>query len=75
VFHKIKFWNEVAHGNTTLDSIHAYPARIKEGKMTHPPRFDTALVFLQHGSAHDARPEVAEPSISGSSLNNHYYDY
>ena len=66
VFHKIKFWNEAAHGNTTLDSIHAYPARIKNNEITHPSRFDTALVFLQQGSANAAMSKANQPSISGS---------
>ncbi|KIM46872.1 hypothetical protein M413DRAFT_16473 [Hebeloma cylindrosporum] len=47
VFHKIKFWNEQVHGNTTLDSIHAYSAQMKNGSITRPSRFDTALVFLK----------------------------
>ncbi len=29
VFHRIKFWNQSVHGKTTLDSIHAYPAKRK----------------------------------------------
>ena len=33
VFHKIKFWNEELHGNVTIDSIHAYPARISENSV------------------------------------------
>jgi len=65
VFHKIKFWNEAAHGNTTLDSIHAYPARIKKDEIIHPSRFDTALVFLQQGGTNAAMPQVDQPSIRG----------
>ena len=47
VFHKIKFWNEELHGNITMDSIHAYPAKIKDDSVNRPSQFDTALVFLQ----------------------------
>jgi hypothetical protein len=48
VYHKIKFWNEKIHGNVTLDSIHAYPAKIKDESVIQASRFDTALVFLQN---------------------------
>ena len=27
IFHRIKFWNEKLHGNITMDSVHAYPAK------------------------------------------------
>ena len=47
VFHKIKFWNEELHGNITMDSIHAYPAKIKDHSVIRASRFDTALVLLQ----------------------------
>jgi hypothetical protein len=47
VFHKIKFWKEELYGNVTIDSIHAYPARIKDHSVIQTSRFDTALVFLR----------------------------
>ena len=47
VFHKIKFWNEEFYGNVTIDSIHAYPARIKDNSVIRASQFDTALVLLQ----------------------------
>ena len=54
VFHKIKFWNEELHGNITMDSIHAYPAKIKDDIVIRASRFDTVLVFLQKpGNAAD----------------------
>ena len=47
VFHKIKFWNEKLYGNITIDSIHAYPVKIKEDSVIRASRFDTALIFLK----------------------------
>ncbi|KAF8197077.1 hypothetical protein BJ912DRAFT_846563, partial [Pholiota molesta] len=46
VFHRIKFWNQDVHGNDTLDSIHAYPARFKDGSKVVDARFDTALIAV-----------------------------
>jgi hypothetical protein len=64
IFHKIKFWNEEAHGNTTLDSIHAYPTRIKGDEIIHTSRFDTALVLLQQRSNATSN-NGDSPSIKG----------
>ena len=47
VFHKIKFWNKKLHGNITMDSVHAYPAKIKDDSVIRASWFDMALVFLQ----------------------------
>jgi Plavaka transposase len=60
VFHKIKFWNEVVHGNETLDSIHAHPRVFNDGLEVKKARFDTALVQLK---AIDSGNEL--PSIRG----------
>jgi hypothetical protein len=48
VFHKIKFWNEKIHGNITLDSIHAYLAKIIDSSVIRASRFDTTLVFYRN---------------------------
>ena len=65
VFHKIKFWNEEIYGNVTIDSIHSYPARIKDNSVLQASRFDTALVFLQKPSNKTLNQE--RQAISGKS--------
>ena len=67
VFHKIKFWNEEVHGNVTLNSIHAYPARSKNGSITRASRFDTALVFLQKPGVNSAvnNQDLEQPAVTG----------
>lgn len=67
VYHSIKFWNQAVHGNTTLDSIHAYPSQLKGGAITRKSRFDTALVFLQ--KAGTMRGED-HPPLSGMLIQN-----
>ncbi|KAF5388369.1 hypothetical protein D9615_000743 [Tricholomella constricta] len=59
VFHRIKFWNEEFHGNTTLDSLHVYPQKVDEhGNVIAPARFDTALVRVR--SSRDASEHVSQ---------------
>ena len=44
VFHKIKFWNEEFYRNVTIDSIHAYLARIKDNSVSY------LGIMIWHGS-------------------------
>ena len=66
VFHKIKFWNEELYGNITMDSIHAYPAKIKDHSVIRASRFDTALIFLKKPG--DGALNQDRQAISGMSL-------
>ena len=68
VFHKIKFWNEEDHENVTLNSIHAYSARHKDGSITRAAHFDTALVFLQKPGVNGVvvrNWDLEQPAVSG----------
>lgn len=66
VFHRIKFWNQAVHGKTTLDSIHAYPAKSRSGEIIAESRFDTALVSVKKGSR--GRRELAAPTSATSGM-------
>ena len=54
VFHRIKFINPKFYGSETLDSIHAYPRLVKNGKVTRVSRFDTVLIRVREpwGNGH-----------------------
>ncbi|KAI0688790.1 hypothetical protein BC835DRAFT_1283994 [Cytidiella melzeri] len=50
VYHRVKFWNPLAHGRKTVDAAHARPTRTsKKGQVT-PSRFDTVLVKVSNGN-------------------------